>query len=265
MLRIFCLAHPKPILKKSSLIVSGKKRKYEETKELCVWGDNGKPAKLNRIWPVFDSGGYGKTIMDILEVSRKKPVLVNALLFNIGSTVQNNFNKHVFNLKPLKEDWFAGLNTTWRQTQISTTIPNDDKTRRILTSVSKQIKIINLHMQQSMMRYKYPRVTRSNVLLENSNMGRPVMYQTKTLRAIRFQPTPNRDLPCYGNLELPFKIKQETPSHQIYSGVNRGVKVTDDDIQVTTNKVKVQVDTKVKVERSERDKDTEKEREKESR
>lgn len=200
--------------------------------------------------------------MVILHVSRNKPLLINPLLYNLGNTVQNPLTE--FTIKPLT-DWLGGVNTSWRQTQISTTTPNDDTTRRILSSVSKQIKIINLHMQRTMMRYKYPRVTRSNVLLENSNMGRPVMYQTKTLKAIRFQPTPKRDFPCYGNLELPFKVKQETPSHQIFSGVNRGVTVSDLDVTMKSEKVKVETDTKVKVEKSERDREKEKEREKESR
>lgn len=155
---------------------------------------------------------------------------------------------------PLKKDWFAGLHASWRQTQISNKIEDDDVTKRIFSSVSRQLKIINTHFQQSMFRYKYPRVTRSNVLLETSNLRKPATHFSLTMNAIRFQSTPRRELPCYGNLELPFKIKQENAtSPQFFPSIGKS-------IQTETDKVS---EVKVKEERREREKDREREKERE--
>ncbi|XP_063543034.1 lysine-specific demethylase RSBN1L [Cydia strobilella] len=219
----------------------GKKRKVSiDSNELCVWGDNVKPAKLTKIWPVFDSGGYGDAAVLTLHVLQKTPPVHNPLLFNDS-----------FSLSALQD---FGLNASWRQTQLNKSFPNDEVTRRVFGSVSRQLKIINTHFHQSMFKYKYPRVTQQNVLLENT-VRRPAHYSL-TMKAIRFQPTPRRTLPCYGNLELPFKVKQEmgtAPQIFVTSGRSVGDNVD----------VKVKVEDRVKVEK-EKERDKEKEREKSS-
>ncbi|XP_068624703.1 uncharacterized protein [Battus philenor] len=238
----------------------GKKRKRsEDSKEVCVWGENSKPAKLNKIWPVFDSGGYGDAAMLTLHVLQKSPNVANPLLFHQDKDLSLLDVNH----EPLKEDWFGGINASWKQTRMSNTIPRDDVTKRIFTSVSRQLKIINAHFQKSMPRYKYPRVTRSNVLLEHSNLRRPATHLSLTLRAIKFQTSQRRELPCYGNLELPLKIKQERASSpQVFPAICTGVKTEPGKVKSEV-KVKVERD-KVKVEREkERDKEKEKDRERE--
>ncbi|KAL0859452.1 hypothetical protein ABMA27_010622 [Loxostege sticticalis] len=245
-----------------SLDSKGKKRKRsEDSRELCTWAENMKPSKLSKIWPVFDSGGFGDGAMLTLHVLNKTPPMQNPLLFNIH---------HDFCLRePLSADWLGGLNVTWKQSKLTNKVPDDDVTKRIFSSVSRQLRIINTHFQRSMFRYKYPRVTRSNVLLDTSNLRRSGTHFSVTLRAIRFQSTPRRELPCYGNLELPFKIKQEPASSPlVYAAIGRSVKNESDKVQDVkvkseTDKVKTESD-KVKLERDrERDREKEKERERE--
>lgn len=240
--------------------ITGIKRKHSDvSKELCIWGENSKPAKLSKIWPVFDSGGYGDTAILTLHVLQKAPNVVNPLLFH----TQRDVSLLQINEGPLKEDFFGGINASWRQTKLSNTMPCDDVTKRIFSSVSRQLKIINGHIQKTMPRYKYPRVTRSNVLLEHSNLRRPATHFSLALKAIKFQTAQRRELPCYGNLELPLKIKQErATSPQVFPAICTGVK---------TESGKVKTEVKVKVERDrvklegekEREKDKEKEKEKE--
>ncbi|XP_026760342.2 uncharacterized protein LOC113519434 [Galleria mellonella] len=229
----------------------GKKRKYsEDSKDLCVWGESTRPAKLSKIWPVFDSGGYGDATMLTLHVLKKTSPAQNALLHNMTEC-------DIGLQEPFTADWFGGINVSWRQAQLAQKVPYDDVTKRIFSSVSRQLKIINTHLQRSMFRYKYPRVTRSNVLLECSNSRRPATHFSMSLKAIRFQSTPRRELPCYGNLELPLKIKQE-PTSQMFPAIVRSVQTDSDKVQGV--KIKVESD-KVKVERDrERDKTKDKEK-----
>lgn len=127
---------------------------------------------------------------------------------------------------------------------MSKTVPNDDVTKRIFSSVSKQLQIINSHFERSMFRYKYPKVTRSNILLGSSNLLRPATHLSLAMKAIRFQPTPPRQLPCYGNLELPLKIKQERdapvfqPMRSIRETEGIQVKVESDRVKIEREKEK---------------------------
>ncbi|CAG5058268.1 unnamed protein product [Parnassius apollo] len=240
----------------------GRKRKHsDDSKDICVWGENSKPAKLSKIWPVFDSGGYGDAAILTLHVLQKSPNIVNPLLFN----QDKDFSLLEIHPEPLKEDWFGGISASWKQTRLTNTIPRDDVTKRIFSSVSRQLKIINAHFQKSMPRYKYPRVTRSNVLLEHSNHRRPATHFSMALKAIKFQTTPRRELPCYGNLELPLKIKQErATSPQVFPTICTSVKTEPTKVKSEV-KVKVELD-RVKLERErekEKERDKEKEREKE--
>lgn len=199
---------------------------------------------MSKIWPVFDSGGFGDTTVLTLHILNKTQPIQNPLLFHNNLCLR----------EPLT-DLIGGLNLTWKQSYLNKKIPDNDMTRRIFSSVSRQLRIINTHFQRAMFRYKYPRVTRSNVLLETSNLRRSGTHFSVTMRAIRFQSTPRRELPCYGNLELPLKIKQEpAASPQVYAGLGRSVK---NDIEKEV-KVKTESD-KVKLER-ERDREKEKER-----
>lgn len=168
----------------------------------------------------------------------------NPLLFNYpdkGGSLINIYQEP-------KSDWIGSLNTSWKQAHMLKTIPNDDMTKRIFSSVSKQLQIINSHFQRSMFKYKYPKVTRSNILLGNSNPLRPATHLSLAMKAIRFQPTPPRQLPCYGNLELPLKMKQErdTPVYQPMRSIR----------ETETVQVKIESD-RVK---SEREKEKEKDR-----
>lgn len=220
---------------------TGKKRKhYDDSKDICVWGENPRPNKLSKIWPVFDSGGYGDAAMLNLQVLQKSPIVKNPLLFNYPDKEYGLVDIH-------REPWFGGINASWKQTHMSKTIPNDDMTKRIYSSVSKQLQIINSHFQRSMFKYKYPRVTRSNILLESSNPLRPATHLSLAMKAIRFQATPQRELPCYGNLELPLKIKQERDS-PVYKPM-RSIRETES--------VQVKTESGVK---SEREKEKEKDR-----
>lgn len=158
---------------------------------------------------MFDSGGYGDAAILNLQVLQKSPIVKNPLLFNYPNKECGLADIYQ---EPVNTEWFSGINTSWKQTHMSKTIPNDDMTKKIYSSVSKQLQIINSHFQRSMFKYKYPRVTRSNILLESSNPLRPATQLSLSMKAIRFQPTPQRELPCYGNLELPLKIKQERDS-----------------------------------------------------
>lgn len=206
---------------------------------------------------MFDSGGYGDAAILTLHVLQKAPNVVNPLLFH----EERDFSLLQISPEPLKEDIFGGLNASWRQTKLSNTIPNDNVTKRIFSSVSRQLKIINGHIQKTMPRYKYPRVTRSNVLLEHSNLRRPATHFSLTLKAIKFQTKQRRELPCYGNLELPLKIKQErATSPQVFPAICTAVKTESSKVKT---EVKVERD-RVKLEREkEREKDKEKEKEKE--
>ncbi|KAL4712533.1 hypothetical protein ACJJTC_007549 [Scirpophaga incertulas] len=225
----------------------GMKRKLsDDSKEICIWGGNAKPAKISKIWPVFDSGGFGDTSMLTLQVLRKSHPLDNPLLFNISLDACAQ--------EPL-EDLVGSINASWRQSQLNRKFPNDDVTKKLFSSVSKQLRIINTHFQRSMFRYKYPRVTRSNVLLEAAGLRRSGTHFSVTLKAIRFQSTPRRELPCYGNLELPLKIKQEpSSSSQIFAALHRSVKLETD--KPTDVKVKVESDS-VTVDRDKEKKDRE--------
>lgn len=225
----------------------GKKRKLSESsKELCVWGENARPSKQSKIWPVFDSGGYGNGAVMKLNVLKKTPPIKNPLLFH--TTCNQDIELSEINRDPFKADWFGGLHAWWKQTQMSNKLADDDVTKKIFSSVSRQLRIINTHFQRSMFKYKYPRVTRQNVLLENSSgIRRPATHFNLTLKAIRFQCNPRRELPCYGNLELPLKIKQESVNSQVFPAI-RSVK------SETVSDVKVKVE-------KERDREKEKERE----
>ncbi|XP_023941496.1 lysine-specific demethylase RSBN1L [Bicyclus anynana] len=233
----------------------GKKRKRSsDSKELCVWGENTRPSKYSKIWPVFDSGGFGDTSVLTLHIVNKSPPVKNPLLFQ----------QHEMNINDPYIDWFGGINASWKQTQLSNTIPQDDLTKRIYSSVSRQLRIINTHFQRAMFRYKYPKVTRANILLE-SNSRRLSTHFSMSLKAIKFQSTPRRELPCYGNLELPLKIKQEIKqenvNQQFYPAI-RSVKNEQD--KVSEVKVKTERDV-VKYEGDkERSKDRERERDRSS-
>ncbi|CAH2060955.1 unnamed protein product, partial [Iphiclides podalirius] len=238
----------------------GIKRKLsDDSKEMCVWGENSKPAKLSKIWPVFDSGGYGDAAVLTLHVLQKSPNIVNPLLFH----QERDFSLLQINSEPIREDFFGSINASWKQARLSNSVPCDDVTKRIFSSVSRQLKLINGHIQKTMPRYKYPRVTRSNVLLEHSNSRRPATHFSLALKAIKFQTTPRRELPCYGNLELPLKIKQERPSSpQVFPAICTGVKNEPSKVK-TEVKVKVEHD-RVKLEREkEREKEKEKEKDRE--
>nr|XP_049705735.1 lysine-specific demethylase 9 [Helicoverpa armigera] len=238
----------------SSIESKGKKRKISETsKELCIWGENARPSKQSKIWPVFDSGGYNNAAVLKLNVLKKSPPVKNPLLFstNLGEDIElAEINRDAF-----KSDWYGGLHAWWKQTQMTNKMADDDVTKKIFSSVSRQLRIINTHFQRSMCKYKYPRVTRQNVLLESSSgLRRPATHFNLSMKAIRFQSNPRRELPCYGNLELPLKIKQENVNPQIFPSI-RSVKTE------TVGDVKVKVESdRVKVEK-ERDREKEKDRE----
>ncbi|KOB73393.1 Round spermatid basic protein 1-like protein [Operophtera brumata] len=168
--------------------VQSRKRKAAPSREVCVYESTATPAKLTKICTVFDSGGFGEAA--IFNFHLKTAAARNPLLFHQDAMIS-------FTDGPLKKDWFAGLHASWRQTQISNKIRDDDVTKKIFSSVTRQLKIINTHFQHSMFRYKYPRVTRSNVLLETSNLRKPATHFSLTMNAIRFQSTPRRQLPCY--------------------------------------------------------------------
>lgn len=214
-----------------------------------MWGENSRPAKYSKIWPVFDSGGFGDKAVLTLHIHHKSPAMRNPLLFK-----QDDFT-----INDPYIDWFGGINTSWKQTQLSNTIPHDDLTKRIYSSVSRQLRIINTHFQRAMFKYKYPKVTRANVLLE-SNSRRLSTHFSMSLKAIKFHSAPRRELPCYGNLELPLKIKQENVSPQYYPAI-RSVKSEPE----KENDVKVKVEREVvKYEgEKERSKDRDRERERE--
>ncbi|XP_075986904.1 uncharacterized protein LOC142983776 [Anticarsia gemmatalis] len=235
-----------------SLESKGKKRKISESKDLCIWGENARPSKLSKIWPVFDSGGYGDAAVLNLHVLSKASPLKNPLLFQNSN---HDFSLSEIHQEPNKSDWFGGLNAWWKQSHMSNATADDDVTKRIFSSVSRQLRIINTHFQRSMFKYKYPRVTRSNVLLESTGIRRPATHFNLSMKAIRFQATPRRELPCYGNLELPLKMKQENVNSQVYPAIGRSVKTE------KISEVKVESD-RVKVEK-ERDKEKEKDRERE--
>lgn len=229
----------------SALESKGKKRKISESsKDLCVWGENARPSKQSKIWPVFDSGGFGNGAVLKLNVLKKSPPGKNPLLFNMNPG--EDIELAEINQNPFKSDWYGGIHAWWKQAQMSNKLADDDVTKRIFSSVSRQLRIINTHFQRSMCKYKYPRVTRQNVLLESSSgMRRPATHVNLSMKAIRFQSNPRRELPCYGNLELPLKqIKQEVNS-QVFPAI-RGVKS--------------ESDVKVKVEK-ERDREKDKDRE----
>lgn len=186
-----------------------------------------------------------------LNVLKKSPPAKNPLLFN--TNLSDDIELAEINRIPFRSDWYGGIHAWWKQAQMSNKMADDDVTKRIFSSVSRQLRIINTHFQRSMCKYKYPRVTRQNVLLEStSGMRRPATHFNLSMKAIRFQSNPRRELPCYGNLELPLKqIKQEVNS-QVFPAI-RNVK-SESDV-----KVKVESD-RVKVEK-ERDREKDKERE----
>lgn len=214
---------------------------------MCVWDGNTKPAKQSKIWPVFDSGGFADTAVLNVRVSKRPITIQNPLLYQ---TSRGNTELDELFRQPVSTDLFGGLNAAWKQIQLSNKIPNDDVTKKIFSSVSRQLRIINTHFQQCMFRYKYPRVTRSNVLLEYTPTRRPATHFSLTLKVIRFQATPRRELPCYGNLELPLKIKHEGALSQVYAGI-RNVQGA---IKMESDRVKTEKDR-------ERDREREKERE----
>lgn len=68
------------------------------------------------------------------------------------------------------------------------------------------------------------------------------------MKAIRFQSNQRRQLPCYGNLELPFKIKQDNCSAPQF--IVNSIQTEDKGTEV-----------KVKEERKERERERDKEKE----
>ncbi|CAH0599169.1 unnamed protein product [Chrysodeixis includens] len=230
----------------------GKKRKISETsKELCTWSENTRPTKQSKIWPVFDSGGFSNATVLKLNVMRKSPPGQNPLLYNTDTF--NFIQLSEIHQEPFKSDWFGGIHAWWKQAQIANKFADDDATKKIFSSVSRQLRLINSHFQRSMCKYKYPRVTRQNVLLETTGSRRPATHFNLSLKAIRFQSTPRRELPCYGNLELPLKFKQESVNSHIYPAIRNvsSEKVSDVKVKMENDRVKVE---------KERDKEKERER-----
>lgn len=234
----------------SFIYFSGKKRKNDDTKDLCLWGDGEKPPKVSKIWPVFDSGGYNSTLNVILKLESPQQK-INPLLIESYNTT----NLDELRIKPIQLDWIGGLQSALKQIKLTSKFANNEQTRKLFSSVSRQLRVINTHFQTRMFSYKYPRVSRSNVLLDSPSHRRPSSTYSISLRAMRFQPIVRR-LPCYGNLELPLKIKQERETSPITyptlrTGDHKIVEVNDVDMKV------------VKVEKSHRDREKEREKEKE--
>ncbi|XP_032524773.2 uncharacterized protein LOC116775876 [Danaus plexippus] len=241
-------------LKHATTVFKDRKRKGStDSKELAVWGENARPAKCSKIWPVFDSGGFGDASMLTLHIVQKSIPLKNPLLFSNNSLG--------IDLDNIRLDWFGGINTSKKQMHLSNTIPRDDLTKRIYSSVSKQLRIINTHLQRSMFRYKYPKVTRANVLLESSTSRRLSTHFSLSLRAIKFQSTPRRQLPCYGNLELPLKMKQEI-STQFYPVISRSLHTESDhsDVKVKVERELVKYEEEKEKKKGDRERERERDR-----
>lgn len=84
------------------------------------------------------------------------------------------------------------------------------------------------------------------MLLESACVRKTGTHYALTLRAVKFQSSLYRQLPCYGNLELPLKIKQESSGS--YPAIER---VKSEDGKRSDNK-----------ERSERDRERDRDRDK---
>lgn len=217
-----------------------KKRKFEDTiKDICLWEGALKAPKQTKIWPVFDSGGFSKITY---LVKKQNPLL--------SMNFDNNVNKNDFCILPFKMDMIGGLQSAIKQRMLTRTILNDECTQKLFSSVSRQLQLVNTHLRDRMFRYKYPRVTRNNVLVDTTTHRRLV----STLKAMRFQPMLRR-LPCYGNLELPLKIKQERDNPSMFPAIRTGEHKV---VEVISEEVKI------KVEKSERDKEKDRDRDRSS-
>lgn len=186
----------------------------------------------------------------ILQVQEKPSQCINPLLRNTDYSFNADLD---FCIKPPLLTWIGGLQSVMKQHKLTSTVPNDDSTRKLLTSVSRQLQLINTHFRHDLFKYKYPRVTRNNVLLDSTSHRRQTSYSV-ILKAIRFQPIERR-LPCYGNLELPLKMKHERDLSPMFPPIRTG--------EHKLVELKMDTETKVKIERSEKDRD--KGRDKESR
>lgn len=83
---------------------------------------------------------------------------------------------------------------------------------KTLGSVTKQIRLINNFLHTKLFKFKYPKVSRGNVVAAPIVVGERLFFNHRgvSVSAVKFSNLPKiRQLPCYGNLEMPHRMKQD--------------------------------------------------------
>lgn len=209
--------------------VSGRKRKREvedneEGHHIHMSSSISKLQKGIPLWPVFDSGGFGKRI---------KMTNSHSSILRLPLTISNHKRElNILSLPRLSVEkiviyWIANLDVAKNQYKLNNIIFVDHVLFKILGSVTKQIRVINGFLQKNLFKYKYPKVSRTNVLTAPTVLGQYICIHRKSsclVSPVKFTPVPKiRQLPCYGNLELTNKVKQErlSTSHLVNSNCVR--------------------------------------------
>ncbi|XP_077287991.1 uncharacterized protein LOC143912577 [Arctopsyche grandis] len=208
----------------------GRKRKREvedneESHRIHMSSSISKLQKRIPLWPVFDSGGFGKRI---------KTTNSHSSILRLPVTISNHHKRelNILSLPRLSVEkiviyWIANLDVAKNQYKLNNIIFVDHVLFKILGSVTKQIRIINSFLQKNLFKYKYPKVSRTNVLTAPTVLGQYICIHRKSsclVSPVKFTPIPKiRQLPCYGNLELNNKVKQErlSTSHLVNSNCVR--------------------------------------------
>lgn len=83
---------------------------------------------------------------------------------------------------------------------------------KTLGSVTKQIRLVNNFLHTKLFNFKYPKVSRGNVIAAPIAIGERLFFNHRgvSVSAVKFSHLPKiRQLPCYGNLEMPHRTKQD--------------------------------------------------------
>lgn len=198
----------------------GRKRKREtedneESNRIQTPSSISKLQKRVPLWPVFDSGGFGMN-MDSFE-SFASIIRFQTLKINYDRKESNMLFLSRLSVEEFIRCLIVNLGIEKNQYKLNNIIFVDHILFKVLGSVTKQIKLINNFLQKTLSRYNYPKVSRTNVLSAPTVLGHYICVHTKSsclVSPVKFTPVPKiRQLPCYGNLELSNKIKQERISN----------------------------------------------------
>lgn len=104
------------------------------------------------------------------------------------------------------------LQTSVKQNRMNNVFFVNSTEFKTLGSVTKQIRLINNFLHTNLFKFKYPKVSRGNVVAAPIVVGERLFFNHRgvSVSAVKFSHLPKiRQLPCYGNLEMPHRMKQD--------------------------------------------------------